>query len=70
MNDYRVKLIELLNQKVEEGMQVIEKLTVADKEYASAIMNILNSDKTAKELEQQIKFDEEMKENENNKEEE
>ena len=61
MNDYRVKLIELLNKKVEEGMQVIEKLSVADKEYASAIMNILNSDKTAKELEQQIKFDEEMK---------
>jgi hypothetical protein len=58
--DYRVKLIEILNTKVEEGLNVIETLNVADKEYGSAIMNLLNSANTARELQNQIKFDEEQ----------
>lgn len=62
MNDYRLELIKILKEKVEEGLTVVSKMTVADKDYASAIMNILNSDKTAEELQAQLNFDKEMAE--------
>ena len=62
MNDYRLELIKILKDKVEEGLTVVSKMTVADKDYASAIMNILNSDKTAEELQAQLNFDKEMSE--------
>lgn len=62
MNDYRLELIKILKDKVEEGLTVVSKMTVADKDYASAIMNILNSDKTAEELQAQLNFDKAMSE--------
>ena len=62
MKDYRIELIEILNNKVEEGLNVIQTLTVADKEYGAAIMNILNSANTAKDLQLQINFDKEQEE--------
>lgn len=55
--DYRIELIKILNDKVTEGLQIIKTLTVNDKEYASTILNIVNSDKTAKDLQSQLDFD-------------
>ena len=62
MKDYRIRLIEILNEKVTEGLELVKGLNVTDKEYASTILNIVNSDKSAKDLQSQIDFDKEQAE--------
>lgn len=58
MEDYRVELIKILKVKVTEGLETIKGLNVSDKNYASSVLNIVNTDKTAKDLQEQIDFDE------------
>lgn len=67
--DYRIELIKILNDKVTEGLSLVKSLNVTDKDYASTILNIVNSDKTAKDLQSQLDFDAEQKELNNESEE-
>lgn len=60
MEDYRIKLIEILKGKVTEGLNLLEGINVLDKEYSTAILNIINSDKTAIELQSQLDFEAEQ----------
>ena len=54
------KMIEILQNKIEEGYSIVESLKINDKEYGTAVMNIFETAKTIDQLKQEIAFDEEM----------
>lgn len=54
------KMIEILQNKIEEGYSIIESLKINDKEYGTAVMNMFETAKTIDQLKQEIAFDEEM----------
>lgn len=68
--DYRIKLIELLHDKVEEGLDLFKNIDVMHKDYSSTILNIINSNNTAKELLQQMESENQEVENKDTSEEE
>lgn len=61
MNDFRPELITILKGKVTEGLDVIRNLNIGNENYARAIMDLLNTDKTVADLEAQLAFDAEQK---------
>lgn len=54
------RMIEILQNKIEEGYSIVESLKINDKEYGTAVMNIFETAKTIDQLKQEIAFDEEM----------
>lgn len=54
------KMIEILQNKIDEGYSIIESLKINDKEYGTAVMNMFETAKTIDQLKQEIAFDEEM----------
>ena len=54
------KMIEILQNKIEEGYSIIESLKINDKEYGTAVMNMFETAKTIDQLKQEIAFDKEM----------
>ena len=54
------KMIEILQNKIEEGYDIVESLKINDKEYGTAVMNMFETAKTIDQLKQEIVFDEEM----------
>lgn len=54
------KMIEILQNKIEEGYSIVESLKINDKEYGTAVMNMFETAKTIDQLKQEIAFDEEM----------
>ena len=54
------KMIEILQNKIEEGYSIVESLKINDKEYGTAVMNMFETAKTIDQLKQEIVFDEEM----------
>lgn len=64
MKDYRIELSQILRNKAEEGLSVLSTLTVADKDFASTVVNIINCQNEANSLEEKIAFDKEMLEKE------
>jgi hypothetical protein len=56
------KMIEILQNKIEEGYSIVESLKINDKEYGTAVMNMFETAKTIDQLKQEIAFDKEMSE--------
>jgi hypothetical protein len=56
------KMIEILQNKIEEGYSIVESLKINDKEYGTAVMNMFETAKTIEQLKQEIAFDKEMSE--------
>ena len=54
------KMIEILQNKFEEGYSIVESLKINDKEYGTAVMNMFETAKTIDQLKQEIAFDKEM----------
>lgn len=54
------KMIDILQNKIEEGYSIVESLKINDKEYGTAVMNMFETAKTIDQLKQEIAFDEEM----------
>lgn len=54
------RMIEILQNKIEEGYSIVESLKINDKEYGTAVMNMFETAKTIDQLKQEIAFDEEM----------
>lgn len=54
------KMIEILQNKIEEGYSIVESLKINDKEYGTAVMNMFETAKTIEQLKQEIAFDKEM----------
>ena len=54
MVEFKEELIRILNNQIVEGLELIKKLNVTDKNYAEAIMNLLNAEKTAKALQSEL----------------
>lgn len=54
------KMIEILQNKIEEGYSIVESLKINDKEYGTAVMNMFETAKTIDQLKQEIAFDKEM----------
>ena len=54
MVEFKEELIRILNNQIVEGLELIKKLNVTDKNYAEAIMNLLNAEKTAKALQSDL----------------
>ena len=54
MVEFKEELIKILNNQIVEGLELIKKLNVTDKNYAEAIMNLLNAEKTAKALQSEL----------------
>ena len=54
------RMIEILQNKIEEGYSIIESLKINDKEYGTAVMNMSETAKTIDQLKQEIAFDKEM----------
>lgn len=52
--EFKEELIRILNNQIVEGLELIKKLNVTDKNYAEAIMNLLNAEKTAKALQSEL----------------
>ena len=57
------RMIEILQNKIEEGYSIVESLKINDKEYGTAVMNMFETAKTIDQLKQEIAFDEEMSKN-------
>lgn len=56
------RMIEILQNKIEEGYSIVESLKINDKEYGTDIMNMFETAKTIEQLKQEIAFDKEMSE--------
>ena len=56
------KLIDTLQNKIDEGYNIINDLKINDKEYGTAVMNMFETAKTIEQLKQEIDFDKEMSE--------
>lgn len=56
------RMIEILQNKIEEGYSIVESLKINDKEYGTAVMNMFETAKTIEQLKQEIAFDKEMSE--------
>lgn len=56
------KMIDILQNKIEEGYSIVESLKINDKEYGTAVMNMFETAKTIDQLKQEIAFDKEMSE--------
>lgn len=56
------KLIDILQNKIDEGYNVINDLKINDKEFGTAVVNIFEIAKTIDQLKQEIAFDKEMSE--------
>lgn len=54
------KMIDILQNKIEEGYSIVESLKINDKEYGTAVMNMFETAKTIDQLKQEIAFDKEM----------
>lgn len=54
------RMIEILQNKIEEGYSIVESLKINDKEYGTAVMNMFETAKTIDQLKQEIAFDKEM----------
>lgn len=54
------KMIEILQNKIEEGYSIVESLKINDKEYGTAVMNMFETAKTIDQLKQEMAFDKEM----------
>lgn len=54
------KMIEILQNKIEEGYSIVESLKINDKEYGTVVMNMFETAKTIDQLKQEIAFDKEM----------
>ena len=54
------RMIEILQNKIEEGYSIVESLKINDKEYGTVVMNIFETAKTIDQLKQEIAFDKEM----------
>ena len=54
------RMIEILQNKIDEGYDIITNLKINDKEYGTAVMNMFETAKTIDQLKQEIAFDEEM----------
>lgn len=57
MEDFRIELIKILKTHVIEGLEAVKSLSVTDRNYGEAIINVMNADKTAKQLQSEIDFD-------------
>ena len=54
------KMIEILQNKIEEGYSIVESLKINDKEYGTAVMNMFETAKTIDQLKQEMPFNKEM----------
>ena len=54
------KMIEILQNKIEEGYDIITNLKINDKDYGTSVMNMFETAKTIDQLKQEIAFDKEM----------
>lgn len=54
------KMIEILQNKIDEGYDIITNLKINDKDYGTSVMNMFETAKTIDQLKQEIAFDEEM----------
>lgn len=54
------KLIDILQNKIDEGYNIINDLKINDKEFGTAVVNIFEIAKTIDQLKQEIAFDKEM----------
>lgn len=62
------RMIEILQNKIEEGYSIVESLKINDKEYGTAVMNMFETAKTIDQLKQEIAFDKEMSKDKTNEE--
>lgn len=56
------RMIDILQNKIEEGYSIVESLKINDKEYGTGVMNMFETAKTIEQLKQEIAFDKEMSE--------
>lgn len=54
------RMIEILQNKIDEGYDIITNLKINDKDYGTSVMNMFETAKTIDQLKQEIAFDEEM----------
>lgn len=60
---FKMNLIEALEQKLIDGVNEVKTLEVTNKDYASIIMNLLQTEKTIKDLQSQIDYDNSLLDN-------
>lgn len=56
------RIIKLIQNKIEEGYDIIEKTTLENKEIGRMFMDMFELDKTLDQIEQEDNFDKEMSE--------
>ena len=56
------KMINILQNKIEEGYVIVADTKISDKEYGTVVMNMFETAKTIEQLKQEIDFDKEMSE--------
>ena len=56
------KMIDILQNKIEEGYAIVADTKISDKEYGTVVMNMFETAKTIEQLKQEIDFDKEMSE--------
>ena len=54
------KMIEILQNKIDEGYDIITNLKINDKDYGTSVMNMFETAKTIDQLKQEMAFDKEM----------
>ncbi len=52
--DLQIKYMEILNRQVEEGLDILSKMNVKDKNYQNVVVNINNANNIAFQLKNQI----------------
>ena len=58
------RIIKLIQDKIEEGYDIIEKTTLENKEIGRMFMDMFELDKTLDQIEQEDNFDKEMEKEE------
>lgn len=54
------RIIKIIQEKIDEGYEIIEKTTLENKEIGRIIMDMFQLDKTLDQLQQEHDFDEEI----------
>jgi len=52
--DLQIKYMEILNRQIEEGLDILSKMSVKDKNYQSVVVNINNANNISFQLKNQI----------------
>ena len=58
------RIIKLIQDKIDEGYEIIEKTTLENKEIGRMFMDMFELDKTLDQIEQEDNFDKEMEKDE------